>query len=125
MRFAHLHVFPYSARTGTAAARFAGQVPGPERRRRARALMELDAELGRSVREEFVGQVRPVLWENGASDPENPAGVLWAGLTDNYLRVRASAPRRPETAQPHHARALDGHPRRRFVGNLDAERTER
>ena len=48
--FAHIHAFPYSARQGTAAARFGGQVPEVERKRRVRALIELDVELGATVR---------------------------------------------------------------------------
>ncbi|OQA43036.1 MAG: Threonylcarbamoyladenosine tRNA methylthiotransferase MtaB [Chloroflexi bacterium ADurb.Bin325] len=91
-RFAHMHIFSYSARAGTAAARFAGQVPAEERRRRARILHELDAELGRDVRAGFVGQVRPVLWEQPADAPAAAGAVTWAGLTDNYLRVLAAAP---------------------------------
>jgi threonylcarbamoyladenosine tRNA methylthiotransferase MtaB len=82
--FAHMHIFPYSAREGTAAARFGGQAPEIERKRRVRELAALDAELGTMVRASFVGQVRPVLWEH-ATD----AGV-WSGLTDNYLRVTAA-----------------------------------
>ena len=84
--FAHMHIFPYSAREGTAAARFGGQVPEVERKRRVRELSALDAEFGAAVRASFVGQVRPVLWEH-ATD----AGV-WSGLTDDYLRVSTAAP---------------------------------
>jgi threonylcarbamoyladenosine tRNA methylthiotransferase MtaB len=84
--FAHMHIFPYSAREGTAAARFSGQVAEAERRRRVRELSALDAELGGAGRAAFVGQVRPVLWEN-ATDV-----AVWSGLTDNYLRVLAAAP---------------------------------
>jgi len=87
--FAHLHVFPYSARAGTAAARFGGQVPKAERHRRSRLLNELDAELGRAVRAKFLGQTRPVLWENRIQDG---AAAVWSGLTDNYLRVLTAAP---------------------------------
>jgi threonylcarbamoyladenosine tRNA methylthiotransferase MtaB len=90
MRFAHMHVFPYSARQGTAAARFGGQTPEPERKRRVRRLVELDAKMGRSVRESFVGQTRPVLWESLIE--ANGRGPVWSGLTDNYLRVEASTP---------------------------------
>jgi threonylcarbamoyladenosine tRNA methylthiotransferase MtaB len=104
MRFAHMHIFPYSARAGTAAARFADPVPEPERKRRARNLIEIDAELGRSVRAGFVGQIRPVLWESELSERELAraaddlaldarAETAWSGLTDNYLRVLALAPR--------------------------------
>jgi threonylcarbamoyladenosine tRNA methylthiotransferase MtaB len=88
-----VHVFPYSARSGTAAARMSGQIPEAERRRRSRVLNDLDRKVGQAVRAGFVGQVRPVLWEN--AEPAQAAGpgqVTWAGLTDNYLRVLTTAP---------------------------------
>jgi threonylcarbamoyladenosine tRNA methylthiotransferase MtaB len=92
-QFAHIHVFPYSARAGTAAARMSGQVPETVRHQRSRVLNELDAELGTAVRAGFVGTTRPVLWENMLSRPSPvPNTILWAGLTDNYLRVHAAAP---------------------------------
>jgi threonylcarbamoyladenosine tRNA methylthiotransferase MtaB len=96
--FAHIHAFPYSARQGTAAARFGGQVPEPERKRRVRALIALDAELGAAVRQSFIGDVRPVLWENHEAGPDaeqlhsTDARPVWSGLTDNYLRVLSAAP---------------------------------
>lgn len=86
MGFAHLHIFPYSARQGTAAARFSGQIPAAERKRRARVLAELDRELGQAARRAAVGQTRSVLWENADRAPAAGQRV-WAGLTDNYLRV--------------------------------------
>lgn len=87
--FAHMHIFPYSARAGTAAARFGSQVPEAERKRRVHVLTALDAELGQAVRAGFVGSIRPVLWES-REDGTSPA--VWSGLTDNYLRVLAAAP---------------------------------
>jgi threonylcarbamoyladenosine tRNA methylthiotransferase MtaB len=100
--FAHLHVFPYSPREGTAAAQFAGQVPAAERKRRSRILIDLDAELGAAVRASFVGRTRSVLWENDHLTPSAPPslagkgdggiGPIWSGLTDNYLRVLTAAP---------------------------------
>jgi threonylcarbamoyladenosine tRNA methylthiotransferase MtaB len=106
--FAHVHVFPFSARKGTAAARFGSTVPGPERRRRSRVLVELDGELSRAARQAFIGQERPVLWESrvethsGTERPGlagvrrapvvPPGSVAWSGFTDNYLRVHAVAP---------------------------------
>ena len=96
--FAHIHAFPYSARQGTAAARFSGQVPEVERKRRVRALIALDVELGAAVRQSFIGDVRPVLWENHETGPHSEqmpgtdARQVWSGLTDNYLRVRVAAP---------------------------------
>ncbi len=92
MEFAHMHIFPYSARTGTVAARFDRQVPEAERKRRARILSALDRELGEQVRRAFLGQTRPVLWEHApASTADERGAVVWTGLTDNYLRVRTAA----------------------------------
>jgi threonylcarbamoyladenosine tRNA methylthiotransferase MtaB len=102
--FAHVHIFPYSARAGTAAARFAGRVPETERRRRSRLMNEVGEELGVIVRREFLRQTRPVLFESfqllAPTDPSVGAGqssrgtqdVIWSGLTDNYLRVLVHAP---------------------------------
>ncbi len=92
--FAHMHVFPYSAREGTAAAQFAGQVPEVVRKHRVHILTDLDESCGASVRASFVGQTRPVLWEY-ETEQDHPTlgmGRAWSGLTDNYLRVRAGAP---------------------------------
>jgi len=88
--FAHIHVFTYSARAGTAAARFNSQVPQAERRRRSRVLAALGSELSHKVRRSFLGDKRPVLWEKPAASANG--AVLWTGLTDNYLRVLAEAP---------------------------------
>jgi threonylcarbamoyladenosine tRNA methylthiotransferase MtaB len=86
--FVHIHVFSYSAREGTAAARFSGQTPEAERKQRVRVLAELDRELGRAVRRGFLGQTRPVLWEAPDAGLHAADGQqIWAGLTDNYLRV--------------------------------------
>jgi threonylcarbamoyladenosine tRNA methylthiotransferase MtaB len=87
--FAHVHVFPYSARAGTVAARFGGQVPQAERHRRSQVLASLDRELRYTVRRSSLGEERPVLWENAAG--ANGA-TRWTGLTDNYLRVLAESP---------------------------------
>jgi threonylcarbamoyladenosine tRNA methylthiotransferase MtaB len=89
--FAHMHVFPFSARQGTTAARFGGQVAEVERKRRVHVLTNCDRRLGHSVRASFVGQFRPVLWENTVGQRDDGTdGMTWSGLTDNYLRVRAT-----------------------------------
>jgi threonylcarbamoyladenosine tRNA methylthiotransferase MtaB len=91
MRFAHVHVFPYSPRAGTAAARFGGHAAPGLRRQRVAAMAAVAARVGESVRRSFLGQVRPVLWEQLEHDGHG-AGNTWTGLTDNYLRVQAAAP---------------------------------
>ena len=91
MRFADAHIFPYSARAGTAAAAFADQLPGDVKKERARLLQAVVETTGRVERGRFVGEVRPVLWEHPQGAVAE-GGELWAGFTDNYLRVTAVVP---------------------------------
>lgn len=93
MRFAHAHIFPFSAREGTAAARFGEHVTKAVKKERSRRLHEVVAGTGAAERQRFVGDTRPVLWE-GEGQPlaDAPKHALWTGYTDNYLRVMASAP---------------------------------
>lgn len=79
--FMRLHVFPYSPRPGTAAARLPGQVPGPVKEERARILRETGARLAASFAGRFAGQVVEVLAEG-----ERDGQV--SGLTREYVRVR-------------------------------------
>jgi len=81
IEFARLHVFPYSSRPGTAAARLPDQVDRAERQARARAMRALSAEQAQRFRRRFVGREIKVLWEQRRRDG------LWPGLTDNYLQV--------------------------------------
>ncbi len=92
MAFAHLHVFPYSRRPGTAAARMKDQVPDAVKRERSAIMRELDARCGRAVRRAHLGQIRPVLWEGEGRETLTPETRVWTGLTDNYLRVLVEAP---------------------------------
>ncbi len=81
--FAYLHVFPYSARPGTAAATMSGQIPAAERERRAARLRELAAAKRRAYERRFVGTARIALVEERRRDD----GGVAVALTDNYLRV--------------------------------------
>jgi threonylcarbamoyladenosine tRNA methylthiotransferase MtaB len=74
----HLHVFPYSDRPGTAAARAAGKVEGTTIRERGAQLRDIGALLARRFRESQVGKVRPGLTLEDGS----------LVVTDNYLQVR-------------------------------------
>ncbi len=84
----YAHVFPYSVRSGTTAAKLDGQVPAAEvtaRARRLRALMERKrAEFART----FDGVPAEVLVET-TRDPQS--GTL-RGYTRNYLRARLDGP---------------------------------
>jgi threonylcarbamoyladenosine tRNA methylthiotransferase MtaB len=90
MQFSGGHVFSYSARPGTGAARMKGQVKPELRKRRNRILQEAVEGSARSYRERFVGRVLPVLWESTSEYGEY--GWRMEGWTGNYLRVSAIAP---------------------------------
>lgn len=90
MRFAGGHVFTYSARPGTAAARMPDQVPHEARRERNAQLRLALAESAQVYAAGFLGATLPVLWETASA--LGPAGWRLSGLTDNYLRVHATAP---------------------------------
>jgi len=80
MGFAATHVFPYSARPGTKAARIADKVGDSEKKRRCQLMLDLAHRSTCSFRERFAGRSVNVLWEG------NKDGI-WFGLTENYLRV--------------------------------------
>ncbi|CAM3569879.1 tRNA (N(6)-L-threonylcarbamoyladenosine(37)-C(2))-methylthiotransferase MtaB [Hydrogenibacillus schlegelii] len=88
--FSELHVFPYSKRSGTPAARMPDQVPEPEKKRRVQTMLALNERLKAAYRRKFLGRVLSVLPEAREAKPpaDADAGEVWlAGLTDNYLRV--------------------------------------
>jgi threonylcarbamoyladenosine tRNA methylthiotransferase MtaB len=92
MNFASGHVFSYSARPGTPAARYPNQVPGTLRKQRSAEMRAALAGSAMAYRARFIGSELPVLWE--ATDSFGPQGWRLQGLTDNYLRVEAQSSER-------------------------------
>ena len=85
MGFARMHVFPYSPRRGTPAARRTDQVPPMVRKERAARMQALADELAEAYHRSMLGSVAAVLFEtcaDGVSD----------GLTETYVRVYTDAP---------------------------------
>jgi len=78
--FHFAHVFSYSERQGTPAARRDDSVPDQERRRRSAYLRRLAAKKRHDFHESRLGQERRVLFEN-----PRPEG--WPAYTDDYARV--------------------------------------
>ncbi len=87
MEFAGGHVFSYSARPGTPAARYPGQVPPEIRKQRSAVMRHVLADAAQKFRQRFVGRRMGVLWESASGF--GPQGWQMEGLTDNYIRVTA------------------------------------
>jgi len=81
--FSYLHVFAYSDRKGTEAARRPGHVPAAVIRERSQRLRRLGREKSHAFRRGLVGRARQVLVLDA---PDRPTGLL-AGLTSNYVEV--------------------------------------
>jgi threonylcarbamoyladenosine tRNA methylthiotransferase MtaB len=90
MNFAGGHVFTYSPRPGTGAAKMKGQIKPELGKRRNHVLHDALEESAKSYRQKFVGQTMSVLWESTSEMGE--CGWQMEGLTGNYLRVTALAP---------------------------------
>ena len=86
--FSYLHVFPYSARKGTEAARLSGQAERRVITRRSRALRELGLTKNAEFRRGLVGAVEDVLV---LETRERVTGEL-VGLTGNFVEVAFPGP---------------------------------
>ncbi|OMP67632.1 tRNA (N(6)-L-threonylcarbamoyladenosine(37)-C(2))-methylthiotransferase MtaB [Domibacillus epiphyticus] len=83
-RFSELHVFPYSKRTGTPAARMDDQVDEDVKNERVHKLIALSDQLAKEYAADFENEVLEVIPE----EPFKEGGEgLYSGYTDNYLKV--------------------------------------
>jgi threonylcarbamoyladenosine tRNA methylthiotransferase MtaB len=80
LQFAKSHVFRFSPRQGTAAARMRGQIQEEIKKARSERLLRLNDQDARRFRQQFLGETIQVLIEARKHE-------RWEGLTDNYLRV--------------------------------------
>ncbi|MDT8862901.1 tRNA (N(6)-L-threonylcarbamoyladenosine(37)-C(2))-methylthiotransferase MtaB [Alkalihalobacillus sp. MEB130] len=88
-KFSELHVFPYSKRTGTPAARMEDQVDEEIKNDRVHRLIELSNQLAKEYASHFEGDVLEVIPEE--RDKENKGSGMYIGYTDNYLKVKVPA----------------------------------
>ena len=84
-KFSELHVFPYSKRTGTPAARMEDQVDEEVKNERVHRLITLSDQLAKEYASSFEGEVVEVIPENNFV--ENGGIGMLEGFTDNYLKV--------------------------------------
>lgn len=85
-QFSELHVFPYSKRTGTPAARMDDQIDEEVKNERVHRLIELSDQLAKEYASRFEGEVLEVIPEEPFKEDGAEEG-LYMGYTDNYLKV--------------------------------------
>lgn len=79
--FSKMHIFPFSARKGTPAEKFAGAVTEAVKKERADILGRIDETMHKVFLQAMVGQTAEVLFEQPAGED------YFEGLTGNYQRV--------------------------------------
>jgi len=81
VRFAKVHMFPYSPREKTRAALYPNQIPQAVMKERKQILLRLAEQVAFDLRGRFLGRELPVLLEGETQ------GELISGHTPNFLRV--------------------------------------
>ena len=81
IQFYKMHVFKYSVRTGTKAAKMDGQIPNDVKETRSKRLIELSDRNQKTINDGYVGKKVKVL-------VEEKEGEYYKGHTDNYLMVK-------------------------------------
>lgn len=87
MNFSGGHVFKYSARPGTAAAKLSGRVHGSVAGARGRLMRQVVEESAIDYAQGCVGKSMDVLWESANQQTDGTWKNI--GLTGNYLQVSA------------------------------------
>ncbi len=84
LQFARIHVFPFSPRKETEAAKMPGRVADSIIRRRAQRTLRLAKSSSYNFNRHFEGKNLIVLWEKCDHN-------IWNGYSDNYIRVYAES----------------------------------
>lgn len=85
--FSSMHIFKYSPRQGTPAAKYTDQVAPQEKERRSRVISEIAKESEAAFKNKFLNKKTNVLFEHKVGENGNS----YEGLTDNYIRVIAQS----------------------------------
>lgn len=83
IRFADIHVFIYSSRPGTAAARMPNQVNTVLKKQRSASMLTLAEASAGSFRKQFIGRQGEVLFEGKIANTQD----IYSGFNQNYVRV--------------------------------------
>ena len=103
LQFAELHIFPYSRRHGTPAAKMANQVHGTIKTLRVNQLLALNETLARTYRQRFIGRTLDVLIETCVDG-------RCIGHSSEYLRVEVLTDKSLENQQISAILIEDGYP---------------
>ena len=95
VEFAELHVFKYSIRTGTVAAKRKDQVDEKIKTQRSDDLIKVGKELTRKYREQWIGKDVDVLFEEKVMVDNKE---YWVGHTPEYIKVIAESAQNLEGA---------------------------
>ena len=82
--FADAHVFMYSQRRGTPAAKRPDQIPPEVKEKRSKEIIEIVKHSRESFLSRFIGSTHEVLFEQ-------PSGGYFEGKTSNYITVKVKA----------------------------------
>lgn len=85
--FSSMHVFKFSPRVGTPAAKYKEQIPPQEKDRRSKLITEIARESEAAFKNKFLNKKVNVLFEQKLEEDDN----TYEGLTDNYIRVIAQS----------------------------------
>ncbi len=81
----YFHVFPFSPKRGTPAAKMLGQVSHQEKKRYADLLRNLSEQKSRAYRSQFVGARAEVLLEGEPQSEPGSTLQRWMGFSEHYL----------------------------------------
>ena len=82
VNFYEMHVFKYSVRKGTVAAKLPVQIPDPVKGVRSDVLLEMTERQSKAYRNKFIGKSEELLLEEII---QTPAGACWRGHTKRYV----------------------------------------
>ncbi|MCA1017184.1 MULTISPECIES: tRNA (N(6)-L-threonylcarbamoyladenosine(37)-C(2))-methylthiotransferase MtaB [Bacillus] len=85
-QFSELHVFPYSKRTGTPAARMEDQVDENVKNECVHRLIALSDQLAKEYASAYEGDVLEIIPEESFKEQDGTHN-LYVGYTDNYMKV--------------------------------------
>lgn len=85
IRFADIHIFPYSARTGTPAATMDEQIDPQIKEKRVKELTAVSNKVKKEIMDSYLGKTVTVLFEHGEQED------IYEGHTSNYMKIRCKS----------------------------------